>query len=84
MNRSGLMLLVQVDGAVEGTTVIVVFEGQASAAAVPVSGQRRSWRLSAVLAAGMLVRALCGSAALALMHGAQQVRWAEVSDWLTF
>ncbi|MGW3012675.1 hypothetical protein ACWC9R_28100 [Streptomyces sp. NPDC001219] len=85
MSRSGLMVLVQVDAAVEGATVIVVFEGQTSPTAVPVPGQRRGWRqLSAGLAAGMLVRALCGSAALALMHEVQQVRWAEVSDWLTF
>ncbi|AOW87035.1 hypothetical protein [Streptomyces olivaceus] len=80
MSKSGRVVLVQVGEAVEGMTVIVVQEGQASATAASVPEPRSSWRRPV---AGVLVRALSSSAALALMHGAQQIRWAEVSDWLT-
>jgi hypothetical protein len=83
MSQSGRVVLIQVGEAAEGMTVIVVHEGQASATAASVPAPRRSWRVSARPVAGMLVRALSGSAALALMHGAQQIRWAEVSHWLT-
>ncbi len=81
MNMSGRVVLVQVDEAAERTTVIVVHEGQAGAMAVPEPLHR--CRLSVRLVAGMLVRALSGSVALALMHGTQGARWAEVLDWLT-
>ncbi|MEW1658392.1 hypothetical protein [Streptomyces sp. NPDC093707] len=83
MSKNGRVVLVQVGGAAEGMTVIVVPEGRAGATAVLVPKPRCGWRLSALPVAGMLVRALSGSAALALMHGAQQVRWAEAMDWLT-
>ncbi|QCR48666.1 hypothetical protein C1N79_19705 [Streptomyces sp. SGAir0924] len=84
MSNSGRVVLIhQVGETAEGMTVIVVHEGQASATAASVPVPRRSWRLSARPVAGMLVRALSGTAALALMHGAQQIRWAEVWDWLT-
>ncbi|MFJ8645120.1 hypothetical protein ACIRNI_03180 [Streptomyces sp. NPDC093546] len=82
MNKDGRVVLVQIRGAAEGTTVVVVLEGQAGATAAPVPKLRHSWRLYALPLADVLVRALSGSAALALMHEAQQFRWSEVLDWL--
>ncbi|MBF6207292.1 hypothetical protein IU483_24835 [Streptomyces gardneri] len=83
MTKNGLVMLVQVGGAVEEVTVIVVPEERADAMTVPVHKPRRGWRLSALSIARMLFRALNGAAALALMHGAQRIRWAEVLNWLT-
>lgn len=83
MSKDDVVVLIQKGAESETITVIVVSAGWARATAVPVPKPRRGWRLSALPVAGVLARALDGSAALALAYWARQVRWGEVLVWLT-
>ncbi|MFF2116031.1 hypothetical protein ACFVXH_01790 [Kitasatospora sp. NPDC058184] len=82
MRTNGQVVRVKVSGATKGTTVIVELVGRAGEVSLPTPEPRRSRRLGVLLAV-MLIRAFSGSAALALMHWAQRIRWAEALHWLT-